>query len=232
MDTAKDARILVLEDAIRRLNEIVGNRKLKMHIDYSSLTDALKRAGSLLYDIKYSYLPAPQVANLEATSHIMEQFAIYRERLETAIKSSGYKPATVNDSLTLAEAFYSFRIGSGLKKRLQAQSDDPGLAIDILTVQVSQVQPLPHSKNLSECRCTDGSKIWRIVTNIPALKPGIKIPCAVLPPIEIMGLVSEAMFLGADFLPDETPLGLLEHPPEETLNQARAQVLQITKRMM
>ena len=30
MDTAKDARILVMEDALRRLNDIIGNRKLKL----------------------------------------------------------------------------------------------------------------------------------------------------------------------------------------------------------
>jgi len=47
-----------------------------------------------------------------------------------------------------------------------------------------------------------------------------------------MNVVSEAMFLGGDALQEATGLGLLANPPESALDQARAQVLQITKRMM
>ena len=54
MDTAKDGRVLVLEDALRRLTEVVTNRKLKMHIDYGKLAETLKTAGALLYEVKYS----------------------------------------------------------------------------------------------------------------------------------------------------------------------------------
>ena len=55
--------------------------------------------------------------------------------------------------------------------------------------------------------------------------------CAVLPPIEMMGIVSEAMFLGGEQLPDDVELGVFKNPPASALDQARAQVLQITKRM-
>ena len=109
--------------------------------------------------------------------------------------------------------------------------DDPGFAVDILAVEISQTQPVPDSKNLTECRCTDGTRIWRIVTNIQGVKAGSKLACAVLPPVEMMGIVSEAMFLGGDSLPDDTQLGPLESPTSSILDQARAQVLQITKRM-
>jgi predicted RNA-binding protein with EMAP domain len=231
MDTAKDYRILVLEDALRRLNELVGNRRFKMHVEYSKLNEALKQAGSLIYEVKYSYLTAPQVADLEATSKIIDQVASYRTTLENAIKSSGYKPSTAKDHLTLAEAFYSFRVAEGFKRRLRVESDEPGLAVDIIAVEVSQVQQVPESKNLSECRCTDGNRIWRIVTNIHGLKPGVRLVCADLPPAEMMGVVSEAMFLGGKSLPDNTTLGLMTEPPPAAVDQARAQVLQIAKRM-
>ena len=231
MDTAKDFRILVLEDAIRRLNDIVGNRKLKMHIDYSKLTECLKTAGSLIYEVKYSYIPGSQLADLEATSKIVGQILSYKEILESALKSTGYKPSTVKDSLTLAEAAYAFRIGEGFQRRMRG-GDDPEAAVDILAVEISQIQPIKDSKNLSECRCTDGSGIWHIMTNINGLSSGVKLACAVLPPVEMMGRVSEAMFLGSAPLPEDTALGLLESPPESALNQARAQVLEIVKRMV
>jgi len=134
--------------------------------------------------------------------------------------------------MNLAEAFYSFRVVDGLIRKLREFDDEPALAVDILAVELSQVHTVPNSKNLTECRCTDGSRIWKIVTNIQGLKVGTKLACAVLPPVEMMGVVSEAMFLGGSHLPEDTELGCLKSPTTSVLDQARAQVLQITKRMM
>jgi hypothetical protein len=50
--------------------------------------------------------------------------------------------------------------------------------------------------------------------------------------MEMMNAVSEAMFLGGEALPETIGLGPLVNPPDSALDQARAQVLQITKRMM
>jgi len=232
LDTAKDARILVLEDALRRLHEMVGNRKLKLHVDYSKLGTILQQAGSLIYEVKYSYVPAPKVAELDATKKIVESVAEFRSILEEAIKTAGYRPTSLNESLCLSDVFYAFRIAEALIRKLQNYDDEPAYAVDIIVVEISQTQALPDSKNLSECRCTDGSRIWRIVTNIQGVKAGSKFACAVLPPVGMMDIVSEAMFLGGDSLPDDTPLGPIENPTSSILDQARAQVLQITKRMM
>ncbi|MFW9788264.1 MAG: hypothetical protein ACFFE2_03085 [Candidatus Thorarchaeota archaeon] len=232
MDTAKDARLLVLEDALRRLHETMGNRKLKFHVDYSKLGTTLQQASSLIYEVKYSYVPAGNVAELDATKKIVESIAEFRSILEDSIKTSGYKPVTLKESLTLAEVFYSFRIVEALIEKLQEFDDEPAHAVDILAVEVSQTQPVPDSKNLIECRCTDGTRIWKIVTNIQDVKTGAKLACAVLPPVEMMGIVSEAMFLGGGSLPMDTPLGPMKSPPASALDQARAQVLLITKRMI
>ena len=110
LDTAKDARIIVLEDAIRRLNEIVTNRKMRFHIEYSKLVEILQQAGSLFYEVKYSYLPPEQVADLEATNKIVSSFAGFRQMLDDPIKTTGYEAASTKDVLTLAEAYYCFRI--------------------------------------------------------------------------------------------------------------------------
>jgi predicted RNA-binding protein with EMAP domain len=168
---------------------------------------------------------------LDATKNIVESVAEFRNILEDAIKTSGYKPTSLNESLCLAEVFYAFRIAEALIRKLQDFDDDPAYAVDIVAVEISQTQSVPDSKNLTECRCTDGSRIWRIVTNLQEVKIGSKLACAVLPPVEMMGIVSEAMFLGGDSLPDDTPLGPLDSPTSSIINQTRAQVLQITKRM-
>ncbi len=231
LDTAKDARILVMEDALRRLNEIVGNRKLKFHAEYSKLAEILQNTGSLIYEVKYSYLTAEQVADLESTRTIVEGIAAFRKMIEQSIKSTGYRPATPRESLVQAELSYSFRIVEGLQNRLRNYDDDPAHAVDVLAVEISQIQSIPDSKNLTECRCTDGNRIWRIVTNLPGLKSGAILACAVLPPVEMMNTVSEAMFLGSAPLPTSAELGILKNPSSSMLDQARAQALHIIKRM-
>jgi predicted RNA-binding protein with EMAP domain len=231
LDTAKDARILVLEDALRRLNEVVGNRKLKLHIDYTQLGTLLQQAGSLIYEVKYSYVPATALADLEATQKIVANIGEFRRTLEEAIRTSGYKPSSVKETLTLADVFYSFRIVETVVQKLRDFDDEPAYAVDILAVEISQIQAVSGSKNLIECRCTDGSRIWKIVTNIQGVNPGMKLACAVLPPVEMMDIVSEAMFLGGQPLSEDTELGPLNKPPLAILDQARAQVLHIIKRM-
>jgi uncharacterized protein len=232
LDTAKDARIIVLEDALRRLNEIINNRKLKFHIEYSKLVEILQQAGSLIYEVKYSYLPSDQVADLEATNKIVSSLKGFRQIIDDAKKSTGYTAQTTKDALTLAETYYSFRIVEDFQRKLKSYDEEPGRAVDLLAVEISQTQPVPNSKNLTECRCTDGSRIWRIVTNLPNVKVGTKLACAVLPPVEMMNIVSEAMFLGGTPLPESMEVGPIENPPATTLDQARAQVLQIMKRMI
>jgi predicted RNA-binding protein with EMAP domain len=91
---------------------------------------------------------------------------------------------------------------------------------------------LEASKNLAECRCSDGSRVWHIITNIKGLKPGTKLACAVLPPAEMMGAVSEAMFLGEEALPESTKLGPMLVLSSAALDQARAHVMNILKRMV
>lgn len=232
LDTAKDARVIVLEDAIRRLNEIINNRKMKFHIEYSKLGEILQQAGSLIYEVKYSYLSSDQVANLEATNKIVSILADFRTTVDDTIKSTGYTATTTKDALTLSEIYYSFRIVDDFQRKLRNYDDEPGRAVNLLAVEISQIQSVPESKNLTECRCTDGSRIWKIVTNLSDVKTGTKLACAVLPPVEMMNIVSEAMFLGGEPLPETTELGPLENPPDTALDQARAQVMQIMKRMI
>ncbi len=231
MDTAKDARVLVLEDALRRLTEVVNNRKLKIHIDYSKLGEVLKTAGALLYEVKYSYQESAQLANLEPTIKLIDSISQFAEVYESAVKSSGFTPKSAKEQLVVAEVHYSLSIVSGFQGKLQSHGDDPAFAVDILAVEITQLKPVEGAEKLTECRCTDGTRIWQIVTNLQGLITSTKLACAYLPPVDMMGVVSEAMFLGGDSLPETTQLGPLSEIPQSALDQARAQVLQITKRM-
>jgi len=232
LDTAKNARVLVLEDALKRLNEIITSRRVRVHLDYSELTDSVKTAGALLYEVKYSYVEPLVLADLDATKKLVAAIDEVAHIYDNAIKSSSYKPKTVKEVESLAELGYSLRIVQGFPRRLRDYGDDAAFAIDILAVQITETHPLESSKNLTECRCSDGSRVWHVVTNIKGLKPGMKLPCAVLPPVEMMGAVSEAMFLGEEALPESTELGPILAPTSSALDQARAHVMNIMKRMV
>jgi predicted RNA-binding protein with EMAP domain len=232
LDTAKDARVLVLEDALRRLNETVTNRKLRVHLDYGKLTESLKTAGTLLYEVKYSYVEPKVLADLDATKKLVAAIAEFARVCDAAVKSSSYKPKTVKEVEAMAELSYAQRAVQGFQRRLREYGEDSAFAVDILAVEIGEVHPVEASKNLTECRCADGSRVWHIVTNIKGLKPGMKLPCAVLPPVEMMGAVSEAMFLGDEALPEATKLGPMSTPSSSALDQARAHVLNILKRMV
>ncbi len=231
MDTAKDARILVLEDALHRLNEIVSKRKLKLHLDYSALDALLSKAGSLLYEVKYSYIDSHALAQAMPTVKIVELTDRFQTLVGTAI-ASGYVPKTKNQELALAEYKYALRIINGFPDRLERYDEEPARAVDILAVKITKKQSVEESENLQACRCTDGSRIWMIVTNLKNVAPEMKLCCAVLPPVEIMGIMSEAMFLGMNELGEAVPLGMIEDAPSPVLDQARSQVKEIIKRMM
>ena len=229
MDTAKDARVLVLEDALKRLNNIVKQRKLKLHISYNDLIKILDHVESIFYEVKYSYMEGESLADLESTGTIIKAGIKIREIYEQAMKSTGYKPESVKEKLVHAELKYALSIIERFANRLRNIKDEPGHAVDILAVEITQINSISGSENLKECRCTDGSRIWTIVTNIKEINIGSKLSCAVLPPVEMMGVVSEAMFLGSEELPETTPLGIHLSPSPSTIDQARAQVLHIIK---
>ncbi|MFW9944034.1 MAG: hypothetical protein ACFFB7_03465 [Candidatus Sifarchaeia archaeon] len=232
MDTAKDARILILEDALGHLNRVISDRKLRFHIEYTKLGEALKRAGALLYEVKYSYVDAKSVAELEATQNLVNAIDDFGGIFQSAIDSQGYAPSSSSERETVAEVNYALRTVRGFQKKLVEYDDEPAYAVDLLAVEVTKTQPVVGSSTLQECRCTDGSRIWNIVTNIEDVRPGMKLACAVLPPAVMMGTVSEAMFLGGNALSKDTLLGGLTSVSKEALDHARAQVMQITKRMM
>lgn len=202
-----------------------------MHIEYSKLANTLKTAGALLYEVKYSYVDSKELAELEATRNLVSAIAQFADLFRAAVKSHAYKPQSITEKMAFTEAQYALATVEGFELRLLRGDDDPAYAIDILTVEISQTRAVEGSTNLTECRCTDGSRIWTIVTNIAGIETGIKLPCAVLPPVDMMGIVSEAMFLGGDPLSENTELGSLKNPPSHAMDQARAQVLQIVKRM-
>lgn len=232
MDTAKDARVLVLEDALKRLDNVISNRKLKFHIDYRIMGNALQKANGLLYEVKFSYIDFKSLAEMDATRQLVAAIQEVGVTFRNALKSTGYLPSSSKDALALAEVEYSLRIAEGFQRRLLEFNEDPAFAVDLLVVEVGQTERVEGSKNLTFCRCSDGKRRWHILTNIQGIQPKMRLPCAILPPTELMGIVSEAMFLSSEPLDESYNVGPLTRPSPKMLDNARGQVMQIIKRLV
>ena len=113
LDTSKDARVLVLEDALKRLNDIVKQRKLKLHISYSDLTKILGLVENSFYEVKYSYIDSLTLAELDATKKIMDAGVKFQETYEEALKSTGYETGSTKEKLNHDEVTYALRIING-----------------------------------------------------------------------------------------------------------------------
>jgi len=63
-------------------------------------------------------------------------------------------------------------------------------------VKVVNVENHPKSQNLLIVWVTDGLETYEIVTNDQTVKRGDVLPLAFLPPKNILGVISEGMFVG------------------------------------
>ena len=79
--------------------------------------------------------------------------------------------------------------------------------MDILSVQVRNIA---RESKLLKTRVTDGVEDFSVVTNMMHVKSDMRLAAAFLPPREVGGTVSEAMFLGSDTRPEEAGTQLTE----------------------
>jgi predicted RNA-binding protein with EMAP domain len=230
LDTANDARILVVEDALKRLENIFSKRLLRFQVDYKRLLELHGKAKEAYYGIKFSYQEPEEIKSSKSLESLVESIEKFEDIYQTARNERAFKPENPSQKKLIAETEYVFRTVFGFGNRLNYPSD-PAFAIDILCVEITHASHIEESDSLTACRCSDGSRIWEILTNIDFLDTELKMPAGVLPPTELMNSVSEAMFLHRSPLSQDTPLGRLDDPPNEALDQARAQVLNIAKKV-
>jgi len=94
----------------------------------------------------------------------------------------------------VAEARYAVRVLYGLPARLARGDDnDPLHAVDIECVRVLSVEPHPEADRLYVTRA-HGLFPYTIVTNLEDVRRGQLRAAAILPPAELRGVVSEAMY--------------------------------------
>jgi predicted RNA-binding protein with EMAP domain len=96
-----------------------------------------------------------------------------------------------------ANVAWCMRTLSGLRSRLEGPAESMAAGADLVVVEVRIVSKL-GKRELWRTRVTDGKSDYTVVTNIPGVRVGDAMAVAFLPPREVGGEISEAMFLGAE----------------------------------
>jgi len=229
MDTGNDHRILIVEDAIKRIMEILKMKRFKFQ--FKHYRDALQllehSSHTLIQTVKYCYLEPDGIVEMPEFKEFHENTTKIEQMITEELKAAMYKPDNPKDLLMMKEVEYVLSIFRDFPRRIQLPPH-AGNALDAFSVQVTRVEKHPELDNLYVCRTTDKKQIWNVVTNIPEVKKDMNYPVVHLPPTMFGGIVSEAMFLTNQTILDEA--GTLLKLSGTLLNLVNSQVFVLLKK--
>ncbi len=192
VDTAKDYRLLVAEDAIKRLERRVSSWNLPWPIRKREIINEIEQIRKRLLKLKYSFLPADLIVKSEDLSFLTNKSKFLADVL---IKQQNFSVASLNFSqkLSLAEIRYSLGILIGLPQRFKlGEENRPEYAVDVVGAEVVSVERL--TEKLKVTRASARSFAVTVVTNLNEIKVGEVRAVALLPPIGFHNVISEAMY--------------------------------------
>ncbi len=212
MDTANDSRIIMAEHCVSELRNIAGNLK---NIKKSGI---LNEINAKVMEIKYSYSEMedlkPYLSSLKKlTAKLLELLG----GMDWAKKLRDMK----YDDYKIAKIRFCLNILYNLDSRLNLPND-PAYGVDIRVGEIVSMAKHPHAEKLKICNVNVG-RVITVITNLEGVKEGMKLAVALLPPVKLMGVVSEGMFLSDKN--KEQDVGEIPELSEDELNNARKEVL-------
>ncbi len=193
MDTASDFRILVAEDALTRLENLINSKRLPVAYEKRKAQGRIHRIKSNLMAIKYSYLSPEQLVSSQIFSEYEESVSEIISLLNLDTKAPTRKDNI--QKFAIAQYKYIMRILRGLRSRiLLGQENKPEYAIDIIGVKVLATAKHPKSNKLKVCKVADSEHSYVVITNMGKVSKNFSIGVAFLPPVVLMGEISEGMF--------------------------------------
>ncbi len=189
-DTTKDPRIIVAHLACDLLKKCVKQKPgglVKLARD--KLVEHAAACESAVMMLLYMYREPDALAISEPVKNMSEAAQALAGGYEMMISSKD------DHSLLRANIRWCLRILSGLRERFGSPGAALTCGIDLCVVQVRSVV---KEGAFRKTRVTDGAADYEVVTNLAGVKTNTRLAVAFLPPREIGGTVSEAMFLGSD----------------------------------
>lgn len=189
-DTSKDPRLLVAELALTRLSKVLPLRHgVQAKLSKQETTALLKRVESNLKSSRYLYLAPEELAGHELILAVVQAATALKESLVDVWDKKGLSP------LVRAELRWGLDLLEGLPARLCRPGTSLAAGVDLVAVRVKQIT---RKDKLWVTRVEAGKRDLQVVTNMAGIEPGQVLGAALLPPVELAGVVSEAMFLGKE----------------------------------
>ena len=161
--------------------------------------------------LKYSYLSLEDLVSHEELKNIARKGEMLLDSLKPAAKTQ----STNQHALSLLN--WGILIFIGLERRMKIANDQLGAGIDIKVLRVRSVQ---KQGSLLLTRAYDDKHGYTIMTNMLNLQSNRNLAAAFLPPQEIGGQLSDAMFLGDTEFKVEA--GTFLNPNEVNLREVNA----------
>ncbi|NHJ02717.1 MAG: hypothetical protein EAX86_11310 [Candidatus Heimdallarchaeota archaeon] len=168
----------------------------------NELESLFREMQSSVKALKYSYLPIEEIAYLPEVKNLKEGAL----KLKEAIKPA--KETKSSNQYTFSVIRWGIGIMQGMQRRIMNMTVDIGSGIDVIIVHVRNVQ---IQERLVHTRAYDSQRDYTIMTNLFTIKPNINLVAALLPPAEIGGYISEAMYLGLEERTEAAGTILLPH---------------------
>jgi len=193
-DTSKDPRIQVCQHASELLKKSL---QMKLGVQLSVSRDFLERLSqsidSSIMTLMYMYQEPRELASSDQMKELVNAGKSLEDGIGPVLESPDANP------LVRARLRWVLRTLIELPVRMETPGKTLASGVDILALQIrSVVAKDPYWIT----RVTDGKADVTVVTNIPNLKAGNVLAASFLPPREVGGTVSEAMFLGSELRSD------------------------------
>jgi predicted RNA-binding protein with EMAP domain len=187
-DTSKDPRLLVAQRACVLLKKTIHQKLgVRLPVGRERLDAWIASAESAVMTLTYSYQEPSELAVSDLMKEIVDAASSLEDAIEVVLTGTEAPP------LLRARIQWCLRTLSGLPARLSNPGTTLASGVDIVVVEVKNVA---RTGKLWLTRVGDGTAEYPVVTNMGTIAAGNRHAVAFLPPAEVAGTASEAMFLG------------------------------------
>lgn len=189
-DTTKDPRIIVAHLACTLLKRCVKQKPgVLLGVSRERLSELASACEPAVKTLMYMYQEPETLASSEPLINLLETAKVIAEAYKKLVSSKD------DQSLLRANIRWCLRTLNGLQERLSNSGTTLAAGVDLVVVQVRNVA---KEGGFLRTRVTDEAADYTVVTNLTDVETGSGLAAAFLPPREISGTVSEAMFLGSE----------------------------------
>jgi predicted RNA-binding protein with EMAP domain len=193
MDTAEDPRLLVAEKALEDLAQRVNHGHIKTQYDQKAVQEACQTGLNALQALKYSYAEPDDLVEMPQFDELMG----VADEVEALLGGEDFHSEIDEEPIAVARARWTVDTIRTLPDRIHLEGQNRETAVDARVGTVLSVREHPNADDLNVTSVAAGRAL-PVVTNDLDVAADDEVGVALLPPSELRGVISEAMFLGDD----------------------------------